>query len=569
MTAAQTTLPHELGLTLVQLEATWRELVLDPMHFYSLQALLPVLANLSGSCRGELLAALQQLLRDAEACRDVELALRRGLQQCRRPAVIGPLLQKLRPVLRVQPLEPLVKSPMPQGHGLEVLMEHGLSLRTYNSLRRHHIQALEDLVAVDAHRLRLLPAIGPTAVRELQQSLQAYGLQLPFSRTALEQCCAAFMSPAAPSVDPLLEQRWRDQVLHRLQSAGTLIQPLRLLQELHALSVEHYSALPQRQWELHQLAQLVRMVRELAIEDPRGAGLVEGLEQCVLRGYGEQIQRGANARRWLRSQERRLTLEPGGLAALQRLHQALGGSSADLDALNGQLRRERKRTAVTQLLEQMIARQGRLPHRDESLALLAALTPEQTRLLTPLSKLSLARRLALYGEHGVPVPAAEWDLHFRVLDAGMERPGPGYWQSIEPLRQFLQRYAMRLGRPGQMPHQQMLPGSVIHAVQEHGGHGAVARKLGLVYVGQVVGEHGRTYWTQDRLERLLACTVAHHGLAADAMPNRAQILAYMAITELDEFKGQKANSAVAALKRFGRCDWDKVRIFLNRQHLSG
>ena len=552
MTAAQTTLPHELGLTLVQLEATWRELGLDPTHFHSLQALLPVLANLSGSRSGELLAALQQLLRDAEACRDVELALRRGLLQCRRPAVIGPLLQKLRPVLRVQPLE--------------LLMEHGLSLRTYNSLRRNHIQSLAHLVDLDEHRLGLLPEIGPTAVRELQQSLQAYGLPLPFSRTALEQCCTAASIPsAAPSADPLLEQRWCDQVLHRLQSAGTLIQPLRLLQELHALSVEHYSALPQRQWELHQLAQLVRMMRELAIEDPRGAGLVEGLEQCVLRGYGEQIQRGANARRWLRSQQRRLTLEPGGLAALQRLHQALGGRSADLHALHGQLRRERKRTAVAQLLQQMIARQGRLPHRDESLALLAALTPEQARLLAPLSKLSLARRLALYGEHGVPVPAAEWDLHFRVLDAGMERPGPGYWQSIEPLRQFLQRYAMRLGRPGQMPHQQMLPGSVIHAVQEHGGHGAVARKLGLVYVGQVVGEHGRTYWTQDRLERLLACTVAHHGLAADAMPNRAQILAYMAITELDEFKGQKANSAVAALKRLGRCDWGVVAGMFKRR----
>lgn len=552
MTAAQTTLPHELGLTLVQLEATWRELGLDPTHFHSLQALLPVLANLSGSRSGELLAALQQLLRDAEACRDVELALRRGLLQCRRPAVIGPLLQKLRPVLRVQPLE--------------LLMEHGLSLRTYNSLRRNHIQSLAHLVDLDEHRLGLLPEIGPTAVRELQQSLQAYGLPLPFSRTALEQCCSAASIPsAAPSADPLLEQRWRDQVLHRLQSAGTLIQPLRLLQELHALSVEHYSALPQCQWELHQLAQLVRIVRELAIEDPRGAGLVEGLEQCVLRGYGEQIQRGANARRWLRSQQRRLTLEPGGLAALQRLHQALGGRSADLHALHGQLRRERKRTAVAQLLQQMIARQGRLPHRDESQALLAALTPEQARLLAPLSKLSLVRRLALYGEHGIPVPAAEWDLHFRVLDAGMERPGPGYWQSIEPLCQFLQRYAMRLGRPGQMPHQQMLPGSVIHAVQEHGGHGAVARKLGLVYVGQVVGEHGRTYWTQDRLERLLACTVAHHGLAADAMPNRAQILAYMAITELDEFKGQKANSAVAALKRLGRCDWGVVAGMFKRR----
>jgi hypothetical protein len=49
------------------------------------------------------------------------------------------------------------------------------------------------------------------------------------------------------------------------------------------------------------------------------------------------------------------------------------------------------------------------------------------------------------------------------------------------------------------------------------------------------------------------------------MPNRAQILAYMAITELDEFKGQKANSAVAALKRLGRCDWGVVAGMFKRR----
>jgi hypothetical protein len=46
----------------------------------------------------------------------------------------------------------------------------------------------------------------------------------------------------------------------------------------------------------------------------------------------------------------------------------------------------------------------------------------------------------------------------------------------------------------QMPHQYMLPGTDIHAVEEHGGLADVVRKLGKAELGHVAGDHERTYW---------------------------------------------------------------------------
>lgn len=40
----------------------------------------------------------------------------------------------------------------------------------------------------------------------------------------------------------------------------------------------------------------------------------------------------------------------------------------------------------------------------------------------------------------------------------------------------------------------MLPGSDIHAVEEHGGLADVVRKLGKAELGHVAGDHERTYW---------------------------------------------------------------------------
>ena len=72
-----------------------------------------------------------------------------------------------------------------------------------------------------------------------------------------------------------------------------------------------------------------------------------------------------------------------------------------------------------------------------------------------------------------------------------------------------------------MPKQTQLPSAVRGAVQRLGGQSAVAAMVGLKYQGQLVGENGRTYWTEARLTSPLEQTVAQSGPPINAMPSKA------------------------------------------------
>lgn len=74
--------------------------------------------------------------------------------------------------------------------------------------------------------------------------------------------------------------------------------------------------------------------------------------------------------------------------------------------------------------------------------------------------------------------------------------------------------------------------------------------------------------TGKAVKRLLAFTVAYHGLEANAMPNRAQITSYVAITKEAEFQDQKGHSGVAALKRHGRCTWVAIAVIIEVRALK-
>jgi hypothetical protein len=174
------------------------------------------------------------------------------------------------------------------------------------------------------------------------------------------------------------------------------------------------------------------------------------------------------------------------------------------------------------------------------------------------ASLSLARRLGVYSDLGMDVPDAEWDLHFRVLVNSEQGAGQGYWHSIEPLRQFLPRFAVLLEQPGIMPFQEQLPPAVRGAVQRHGGQSAVATALGLAYRGQLVGEHGRRFWSDMRLEQLLDQTAAFCGLPARVMPSRRQIRAFMQSGVITEYIDKQPQSAIAALTTGSYLSWDEV-----------
>jgi len=96
------------------------------------------------------------------------------------------------------------------------------------------------------------------------------------------------------------------------------------------------------------------------------------------------------------------------------------------------------------------------------------------------------------------------------------------------------------------------------AVQRHGKQSGVAKKVGLHYQGQLTGENGRTYWTEQRLLDLLAQTVVYSGLASIAMPSRAQITAFLASGVTPEYLDKQPASVFAALSRQSTLSWQQV-----------
>ena len=109
-----------------------------------------------------------------------------------------------------------------------------------------------------------------------------------------------------------------------------------------------------------------------------------------------------------------------------------------------------------------------------------------------------------------------------------------------------------------MPFQEQLPPAVRGAVQRHGGQSAVAHALGLTYRGQLVGEHGRRFWSDLRLEHLLDQTAAFCGLPARVMPSRRQIRAFLQSGVIPEYMDKQPQSVFSALSIQNTLSWEEV-----------
>jgi hypothetical protein len=367
--------------------------------------------------------------------------------------------------------------------------------------------------------------------------------------------------------------------------------PERVLQALQALTVERFPSLRQRLEELHQVQELLRSVAiSSCLNEAQASPLpdvwAEAVQQRVLSHYRELIAAGESTSTWLVTLQSHLFRYP---QAMNLLLQHLSGCSLTAlgEAMQPSVSRDRVRHQI-QVLERLlglqlaslrtscqnhlarqeaerkvailrrwIAASGRLPfHTDDEERPLG--DAETSDLWQQVRQLKLNDRLALHAELDLPVPEAEWDLHFRVLANNEERPGTGYWDTIEPLRQLLPRFAVLFRAPGLMPKQKQLPAAVHSAVQRHGGQSKVARMIGLAYQGQLVGEHGRTYWTDLRLEQLLEQTVSYCRLPLRAMPSRLQIRAFLLSGLVIEYADKSAETVFAALTRQSTLSWSQV-----------
>lgn len=467
-------------------------------------------------------------------------------------------------------------------------MDLGLSLRTSNVLQRHGFHCLADLAGCTEESLLALRGLGAGAVADIRRALLRLNLDLPFVLDEAEDTPCLTLSlfvPDAPqptAVESGAEQRWCERFAERIaQSEGVLAD--RLLQELRALTLEHFSSLPHRLEEIQQLHAILAVITE-AGELESGAGsvassAVSALHWQVLRRYSLLIGGSASAGGWLgriltQPEQQRavhwLLLQGSGIPLraiaqaarpavtsefvrqqIRRVERIFGCRARDLQHRGNT--QDQQHDAV--VLRAWICRQGRLPFHTDDLSEHEHLDEASGGLLKRVSRLNLSRRLARYAELDLPVPAAEWDLHCRVIGNREERPGHGYWDTPEPLHEFLIRYARVLRKPGVMPLQEQLPPSVQQAVQRHGGQSALAQAVGLRYDGQLVGDRGRTYWTDARLDQLLQETARFSALPADAMPSRSQIRAYMRSAAHSPFWGKRPESALAALTRWSRLSW--------------
>lgn len=600
----------ELDVFLPTLEALPRLSAWSELQLGQLQQTLTALADDAQACR-ELAAGLRSLALGSDA-----------VVSAVAPASWSRTLLWLRPLLSLQGLTRHCSAstlPWPQlpGDPLATPLEQlGLSIRALNRLRRNGMACLADLAGLDAQGLLAIRGMGGASVQEVADLLERQGLPLPFSledgmalpplpvsavpsqgqaqvQTWVGRVAADGPSPLeSPRAEHPAEARdWSERAIALLSCQEEGRRPERALQALQALTVERFPSLRQRLEEIHQLRELLRSVEigaRLAEVETRQSSLwQEAVQQQLLRRYSELLAGGESTIHWFMSLRKHLHRYPQCLHLLLlhlpgRSLTAIGQANRPplshaqvrrqiqaLEALLG-LRVEALRASCqprvhredserkAALLSTWIAAHGRLPFHTDEEAPAALQDKDAMDLCRQVRNLSLSRRLALHAELGLPVPEAEWDLHFRVLTNGEERSGAGYWQSLEPLRQYLSRFAALLGAPGVMPFQEDLPASVRGAVQRQGGHSAVARAIGMDYKGQLVGEHGRTYWTDLRLEQLLEQTVSYCHLPARAMPSRQQIRAFMQSGLVAEYADKKVESVYAALTRQSTLSWQQV-----------
>jgi len=611
-----------LAITMVsnamdQLRSCWAGLGFDGDVFLAAEELQGSLAAIRPAQRRDLLTTILRLCEDSRLCKELQKVIVRGLIDPGDGRSLVGLVASLQPVLAVQLPQLLFfgesctsAASSTESESAPELQQNiallGLSTRMDNTLRRNGLQRISDLIGLEEHQLMHLRGVGANGLLELREGLEQLGLPFPLKfdpamafnpPEPLAQAIANSISSTAggrgaqPSqlcIDEVEDQRWLERAAALLGSASVEVPgALRMLEELTSLTMEHFSALDHRSEELHQLRTILQDIELAGSGDDDRQLLAEGLQGVLLEAYRQRFGAVGSASGWLRQLRR--GVEParaveaylrhaggeslqaiGALASppitreavrlsFRKLSECCGFSPKELAARMGDRREQRERQRLLAALQPWLLTLGRLPFHKDALEMSACEGSFSAALgLEQVIHLNLNQRLELYAALALEVPEAEWALHLRVIANNEEDAGAGYWHREETLHEFLHRYAVVLRAPGRMPKQKQLPPAVRGAVQRHGKQSGVAKKVGLHYQGQLTGENGRTYWTEQRLLDLLAQTVLYSGLASIAMPSRAQITAFLASGVMPEYLDKQPASVFAALSRQSTLSWQQV-----------
>jgi DNA-directed RNA polymerase alpha subunit len=475
---------------------------------------------------------------------------------------------------------------------------------TLGPLLRSGIKTLGDLAGWSESDLAEIRNLGPKGIETLRQILVSKGLGLPFHSSDLE------LAPHQQHEDDQAYESSKEDRKQRRQEVIALVSDLaeKCLAERSTESEEVIEVLLQRS-DLHEghagLHVEMSILRSSlgVIESLLGLNILSNqaheaawkeVKKYLLLRYAQELSNDTS-KSWLNSLQTSIKKDSdrGWSSYIMRVcgttYQAIGEQlhppvtresirhrlkrvagvvGVFADALTERIQDSATEEAASQQLaciQSWLDRLGRLAFKGDQ-----PLADEDMDRWSTTIRLNPKQRLEIYHEFNIPVPAAEWDLHYEWITSNSSGMGNGYWKDFECLKQCIHRHAVKIGEPELMPKQTSLPRRVGRIVQDFGGQSKVACRLGLRYQGQLVGEDGgRTYWTEDKLFKLLDDINQFHNQDLSLMPSYDQIYEFFKEQVDEPYVGKKPGSPIASMNRQGRLHWSEVARRFGKQFIAG
>tara|TARA_Y100001968_G_scaffold4369_1_gene3875 strand:- start:274 stop:4611 length:4338 start_codon:yes stop_codon:yes gene_type:complete len=254
---------------------------------------------------------------------------------------------------------------------------------------------------------------------------------------------------------------------------------------------------------------------------------------------------------------------------LSTFEKSIGFKTLDLTKQIEKLREEKDQKINKSAIELWMKEFGRLPIQTDK-RFSGEEDEELIKIWDKTIKKTPIERIKTYENFSIDVPKEEFDYHYDLFCSSSEYAGNGYWQIFDHLKEFVLRHAVQLGSPELMPKQTSFPRRIGGIVTRHGGQSKVAKKLGLIYQGQLVSDSGgRRYWTDEKLKELLDDTNRFHKQDNNLMPNYGQVLEFFEAQTEEKYRDKKPNSAIAALTKMGNLHWMEVAQKFHKQFQTG
>ena len=469
----------------------------------------------------------------------------------------------------------------------EDLRSLALAPRTLNCLYRGGIFYVSELLSKTEEDLLAISHLGPNAIKDITEclSIRGLGLQRHFTREPERDAADEIDNEWQQLKEAAFEQFGSSSLSHqqlqdisRQHASNDTGQELKeLLRRMSACITSLLDTLsPRTQQEAesltcacqqlkdalccqifeHSLPDAVRWVDSIAksITQKNERNWLVYLQRCsgqTLEGIAKELTPPVT-----RERARQMEL---------KIVRVTGLKTIELAAAVQESLEMKSREAEYQVIREWLDRFDRLPTPGDQMPESA----EQHQFWEQVCGMNLKERFELLSKHEREISRPEYDYHYHYVAEQIGPVGLGYWRNFDHVKQFVLRHAITLGQPELMPKQTSFPRAVGGVVTSYGGQSKVAARIGLKYQGQLVGDIGRTYWTEERLHQLLTDTNEFHNLDQELMPSYGQVLDFFSLTDIESYKDKKSPSAIAALTKMGKLHWSEVARRFKKCFVSG